>query len=77
MGTFIDFWAQLFFRKYDYNFYEILILLCFVQRMMMLLFSVFLIFQELTHIQVEKLEGALGVPYFSWVIGQFFARKNQ
>ncbi|MEZ0541930.1 DUF3667 domain-containing protein [Fibrella arboris] len=75
-GAFIAAWAKLFFRKYNYNFYEILILLCFVQGMVMLLFSVFLIFQELTHIHVQKLEGSIGLLYFSWAVGQFFDQKK-
>ncbi|MDZ7935767.1 MAG: hypothetical protein U5M51_12565 [Emticicia sp.] len=29
MGSFIAFWLKLFFKKYNYNFFEILILLCF------------------------------------------------
>jgi len=33
MGIVIAMWSGLFFRKYGYNFYEILILLCFVMGM--------------------------------------------
>ncbi|HEX2533128.1 MAG TPA: DUF3667 domain-containing protein [Chitinophagaceae bacterium] len=40
MGIFIALWIQLCFRKYDYNFFEILILLCFVMGMGMVIFSV-------------------------------------
>ncbi len=38
-GVFIALWLKLFFRKFDFNFYEILIMLCFVIGMGMLIFQ--------------------------------------
>ena len=43
MGVFIALWLKLFFKKYGYNFFEILILLCFVLGMGMLILSLPLI----------------------------------
>ncbi|HMR85514.1 MAG TPA: DUF3667 domain-containing protein [Niabella sp.] len=76
MGVFIALWIKLFFRKYDYNFYEILILLCFVMGMGMLFFAVFAIFQGLTNIDFMLIASILSVAYCSWAIGQFFDRKK-
>ena len=75
MGVFIAFWTKIFFKKYDYNFYEILILLCFTMGMAMLIFSVFAIFQGLTHIDLMQVAGFIGIAYCTWAIGQFFDKK--
>lgn len=76
MGVFIAIWLKVFFKKYNYNFYEILIMLCFVMGIGMLIFSVFVIFQGLTHINVMPIAGALGVIYCVWAIGQFYDKKK-
>lgn len=49
MGAFVAFWSRLFFKKYDYNFFEILILLCFVMGMGMMLFAVVALIQGFIH----------------------------
>ncbi|MET4081060.1 hypothetical protein ABIB40_001005 [Pedobacter sp. UYP30] len=72
MGIFITFWAKLFFKKYAYNFYEILILLCFVMGMLMLFFSVFAIVTEFTHVNLMPIAGVVGIAYCTWALGQFF-----
>lgn len=74
MGVFISLWVKLLFRKYDYNFFEILILLCFVMGMGMLIFSVFVILQGLTHVNLMTMGGIVGIGYAVWAIGQFFDR---
>jgi hypothetical protein len=76
MGAFIAFWTKVFFNKYNYNFFETLILLCFVMGMGMLFFSVFAIFQGLTHIDLMPVAGVLGIAYLTWAIGQFFDKKK-
>lgn len=76
MGVFIAFWLKLFFRKYDYNFFEILILLCFVMGMGMLIFSVFALFEGLTKLEVMGISGAVGVIYCTWALGQFFDKNK-
>ncbi|MCZ4242521.1 DUF3667 domain-containing protein [Pedobacter punctiformis] len=76
MGTFIALWLKLFFRKYNYNFFEILILLCFVMGMGMLFFSVFAIAEGLSKIHLMQIAGIVGFAYCTWAIGQFFERKK-
>lgn len=72
MGVFIALWLKLFFKKYHYNFYELLIMLCFVMGMGMLIFSVFVIIQGLTNTNVMPIAGAIGIAYCVWAIGQFY-----
>lgn len=76
IGIFIAMWTKLFFRKHNYNLYEMLILLCFVTGMSMIIFSVFAIFQRLTHLQVMQIAGITGIIYCTWAIGDFFDKKK-
>lgn len=76
MGVFIASWIQLFFKKYKYNFFEILILLCFVIGMGMLIYAVFSILQGVTHMRIANVGGIVGIVYCSWAIGQFFDAKG-
>ncbi|WP_312192922.1 DUF3667 domain-containing protein [Sphingobacterium sp.] len=76
MGVFIAFWTKLFFKKYDYNFFEILILLCFVMGMGMLIYALFSIIQVIVNMRVANIGGIIGIVYCSWAIGQFFDSKK-
>ncbi|MCU0467871.1 MAG: DUF3667 domain-containing protein [Arcicella sp.] len=76
MGIFIALWLKLFFRKSDFNFYEILIMLCFVQGMTFLIFSFFVIMHGITHFNIMKIAGPIGIVYCVWAIGQFYDKKK-
>lgn len=76
MGVFIAFWLKLFFKKYDYNFFEIIILLCFVMGMGMLIFAFFALIEGISHFKLMSVAGAVGIVYMSWAIGQFFDKKK-
>ncbi|MGY4536389.1 hypothetical protein ACVW0P_000796 [Mucilaginibacter sp. UYNi724] len=76
MGVFIAPWIKIFFRKQQYNFFEILILLCFVMGMGMLIYSVFTIASGLLKVSLMKVAGAVGIIYCSWAIAQFFNAKK-
>ena len=77
MAVFIAGWIKLFFRKYDYNFFEILILLCFIMGVGMLFYTVFGIIESATNLRVLQLGGMIGVAYSSWAIGQFFDKTKK
>lgn len=76
MGGFIAFWLKIFFRKYDYNFFEILILLCFILGMEMLLFALFALFEGLIRFPLMQIAAAIVFIYFSWAVGQFFDKTK-
>lgn len=75
-GVFIASWLKLFFRKQDYNFFEILILLCFVIGIGMLIFAVAALIEGLTHISVMATSGIIAISYLTWAIGQFFDKNK-
>lgn len=76
IGVFIAFWVKIFFKKYDYNFFEILILLCFVTGIAMLIYTLFASLQGLLKIELMQIAGTLGIFYCSWAIGHFFNKDN-
>ena len=77
MAIFIAFWIKVFFGKNNYNFFEILILLCFVMGVGMLIYSVFGIIESLTKLSVLTFGGIFGVAYASWAIGRFFDKSRK
>ncbi len=72
LGVFIAYWLKIFFKKYEYNFFEILVLLCFVIGIGMLIYAVFGIMEGITHIKMMTISGILGFAYVTWAIAQFF-----
>lgn len=76
MGIFIALWMKLFFRKYDYNIFELLILLCFVVGMSMLILAIFGFIEGITHIKTLQIGGIVAVIYLTWAIGQFYDGKK-
>lgn len=76
MGVFIALWTKLFFKKHEFNFFEILILLCFVMGIGMLIYSVFGITQGLIDINLMQIASIIGFVYTTWAIGHFFDKKK-
>lgn len=76
MGIFIAFFIKLFFRKSSYNFYEILILLCFVMGISMLIVTLFALIQGLTHTDLMQISGILFLVYSTFAIADFFDKRK-
>lgn len=76
MGIFIALWTKILFRKYNFNYYEILILLCFVLGIGMLILAIFGTIEGLTGLKILQFGGMIFIVYFSWEIGQFFDKKK-
>jgi hypothetical protein len=75
-GIFIAIWLKVFFKKYGYNFFELLIMLCFVQGISMLVFAVFALAQGLLHIKLLGAAGIVGMSYIIWAMGNLFEAKK-
>ncbi|MBC7401170.1 MAG: DUF3667 domain-containing protein [Mucilaginibacter sp.] len=76
LGVVIGLWIKVFFKKYAYNFYEILVLLCFVMGMGMLFAAGFALADGLFKIKLMLYGGYIGSAYCAWAIGQFFDGKK-
>ena len=76
MAIFIALWTKLFFRKYNFNFFEILILLCFIMGIAMLIFSIFGAVQGITHVKTMQYAGIGGFAYTTFAIGQFYDKRK-
>lgn len=77
MATFVALWAKLFFRRYDYNFFEILVLLYFLMGMQMLILSLFGMLEHLLHISILDKGSLLAILYVCWGMGRFFDRHKK
>ncbi len=77
MSIFIAFWIKLFFKKYNYNFFEIIILLCFVMGIGMLIYTTFGIIESISKVKILYFGGIIGTIYTSWAIGQFFDKNKK
>ncbi|WP_298220939.1 DUF3667 domain-containing protein [Flavobacterium sp.] len=75
-GVFVAIWLKIFFKKYGYNFYELLIMLCFVQGISMLIFAVFALLEGMLHFKLLNIAGMIGVAYVVWASGNFFEEKK-
>lgn len=76
MGALIAFFIKLFFRKNSYNYFEILVLLCFVMGFAMLIFAFFVLLEGVTHINFKIVSSIIAIGYCSWAVGHFFAAKK-
>lgn len=76
MSIFIGLWLKILFRKYPFNFFEIIILLCFVMGVGMLIYSAFGIVQGLTHINLMQFGAFVGFVYTTYAVGQFFEKRK-
>ncbi|OUS16242.1 hypothetical protein A9Q93_05840 [Nonlabens dokdonensis] len=76
MSIFIAVWIKLFFKKYNYNFFEIIILLCFVMGIGMLIYTTFGILESIIQLKILQIGGIIGFIYTTWAIGQFFDKKK-
>ncbi|MEO1526053.1 MAG: DUF3667 domain-containing protein [Planctomycetota bacterium] len=65
-------WIKLFFRRYDFNFFEVLILLCYVIGVEMILFAIFGLTEAAIGYGLLDKASLLVVVYGCWAIGQFF-----
>ena len=72
-GFFIALSIKLFYRKYQYNLFEIVVLLCFVIGQATLLLTLTTIFLGTFNPKIyQTIGGIVNFGYSTWAIGQFF-----
>lgn len=76
IGIFMAFWTKLFFKKHQFNFFEILILLCFIMGVGMIIFSFFALLEGITKVNLKGIGGMVGIVYSTWAIGHFFGKDK-
>lgn len=77
IGFLIALWIKVFFRKHNYNIYEITILLCYSIGQLLLILLAFSLLEFLfkTH-SIAAIGVFAGYFYVFWSIGQFFGEKK-
>lgn len=77
MGCFIALWIKVFFKKQDYNLYEIIVMLCFVLGEATLILSLAFAIGVITKGSIITVGFMLlFVIYITWAIGQFFGKHS-
>lgn len=76
MSVFVAIWIKIFYRKYNYNFYEILILLLFISGMEMMIASFLGILESLTKIPILSFGIYFISIYAFWATAQFFDKRK-
>ncbi len=76
MAFFIALWIKVFFRKADYNYYEIYTLLCYVMGIAILINGIFGILEDVFNFPVFQVGVNLGLIYISWGIARFFDKNK-
>ena len=76
MDLYIAFWIKIFFRKSDYNLFEIFTLMCYLSGIKALFLSIAIIFQTFIHFNLITVTIFISAIYSFWAIGQFFEKKK-
>ncbi len=76
MSVFVAIWIKIFYRKYNYNFYEILILLLFIIGMQMLMGTFLGILESITKIPILRFGSYIILIYTFWATAQFFDKRK-
>ncbi len=69
-------WVKMLFRKYPYNIFEIIVLVCFYSGVGMLILGVLGIVQSTTGLQTYFISFIISTIHSIWSIGQFFNAKK-
>lgn len=77
MGIFVAFWIKIFFKKYGYNFFEIIIQWCFVMGIGMLICTLQVVLVATTKIDFGQVTGMILLAYSVWAIGQTFDKSKK
>lgn len=76
IGGFIALFIKLFFRKHNYNFYEILILICYVSGASVLIGIPITLIEGLAHLDLALIGAILSMIYVTFAIADFFDRRK-
>jgi hypothetical protein len=76
MSVFVAIWIKIFYRKYDYNFYEILIMLLFINGMQMLMASLLGVLEGVIKIPILSSGIYFVLIYVFCATGQFFDKRK-
>ena len=77
MGVFVAFWIKIFFKKYGYNFFEIIIQWCFVMGIGMLICTLQVVLVATTKIDFGQITGMILLAYSVWAIGQTLDKSKK
>lgn len=77
MTILIALWVKIFFKRYNYNYYEIYILVCFTMGISILILTFLGIIGSIINYPVLQFGIFTSLLYNTWAIGQFFDKKKK
>ena len=75
-GVLIAIWLKVFFKKYGYNFFELLVMLCYVLGISIVISTFFAIIEGVTHFKLSGIATIIGWIYVVIAIGSFYGSKK-
>ena len=75
-GALTAVWLKVFFKKYEYNFFELLVMLCYVLGVSILISAFFAIIQGITHFKLSGIATIIGWIYVVVAISSFYKSKK-
>lgn len=75
-GALTAIWLKVFFKKYGYNFFELLVMLCYVLGISILISTFFAIIEGVTHFKLSGIATIIGWIYVVIAIGSFYNSKK-
>ena len=77
LGVFVSLFVKLFFKKFNYNIYEIAVLITFIMGEEMLFLSIKSLIFGIFKIEVsQQIISLVTYAYATWAIGQFFNKNS-
>ena len=76
IAFFIAIWTRLFFRKYPFNYFEAVVLLCYVMGISMLIYTLFGAAEIMMNISTVQIGAMIGFFYSCWAIGNFYGERK-
>jgi len=73
---FVALWVKIFFKKTDYNFFEIFILMCFICGITTLIDTVLVVIQGVSTLNIISASICITAIYQTWAIGHFFDKNK-
>ena len=77
MAIFIALWIKILFKKHNYNYFEIYVLLCFIMGNSILISTLWGIIDSIIDFPILQFGIIISLIYSTWAIGQFFDRKSK
>lgn len=72
MSILAAFWFKLIFKNRGYNYFECLVAIAYISAYVMIIYTIFGVFESFFHYNIMQVAGFIGLSYPIWALGKFF-----